>query len=94
MITELAVNWYVSSGRYLYLFFNAGLFASALFAFIVGGTAKENAIAAPKSPVGLRLFRFWMSQNAIIAILSVISFAFMYTLTAPEYRHFLLPPLW
>lgn len=91
VITESAMNWYIIYGRYVYLAFNVALFSSSVFAFIFGGTVKENAIVASQSPVGLKLFNLWMTQNAVIATASVISFVFVFTQTPPEYRKYLLP---
>ncbi len=91
LITDSAINWYVIYGRYLYLSFNVALILSAVVAFIVGGSRDENQIVTSKSPVGLTLFNVWMTQNVIVAVISLASFVFVYTQTPPEFRRYLLP---
>ncbi len=74
---------------------NVGLLVAALLALLVSGKAQDNMIAVSESPTVRTLLNIWKTQNAIIAIISSVTFPFVYAQTPPELRKFLLPSfLW
>jgi uncharacterized BrkB/YihY/UPF0761 family membrane protein len=93
VITSSALQWQDNYGQYLYLILSVGLLLLAMLAFIVGGTANGSTIDASQSPVGLRLFHFWMLQNSFIGIASVASVLILYIQLPPEFRKILIPPV-